>query len=168
MSTSLNALIPDLQPFARDLLRVAGAAGLQPRITSTRRTYDEQERLYRRFLAGESQYPVAPPGTSAHEFGYAFDMMIAGPDMDQNLNDLGTVWTGWGGVWGGVFQDPIHFEFPGFPHDQVALAADAAAKAAPSGTPWYKWHPPKLAEDVLNLIPGVQLISDLVDYLGIH
>jgi hypothetical protein len=32
----------------------------------------------------------------------------------QDLKDLGKVWEGWGGVWGGEFRDPIHFEYPGF------------------------------------------------------
>lgn len=116
MSTSISALIPELQPFARALLGVAGSAGLQPRITSTRRSYAEQTRLYRRFLAGQNPYPVAPPGTSAHEAGYAFDMMIQDVPrrMIVDLEDLGSVWKSWGGVWGGDFKDPIHFEFPGF------------------------------------------------------
>jgi D-alanyl-D-alanine carboxypeptidase len=168
MSASISSLIPELQPYCRALLDVAGRAGLQPRITSCRRSLHEQTLLYNRFLAGSNPYPVAPPGTSAHEFGYAFDMMIQGPDMDQNLADLGQVWTSWGGVYGGAFNDPIHFEYPGFPHGQVEQAQKLADENAPEGTPWYKWHPPKIAEDVLNLIPGVQLISDLVDMLGIH
>jgi len=32
----------------------------------------------------------------------------------QDLKDLGQVWESWGGVWGGEFRDPIHFEYPGF------------------------------------------------------
>jgi D-alanyl-D-alanine carboxypeptidase len=168
MSASISSLIPELQPYCRGLLDVAGQAGLQPRLTSCLRSLKEQTYLYKRFLDGLSAYPVAPPGTSAHEFGYAFDMMIMGPDMDANLADLGQVWTSWGGIYGGQFNDPIHFEYPGFPHSAVQQAAQVAAENAPEGTPWYKWHPPKLAEDVFKLIPGVELISDLVDMLGIH
>ena len=144
MSASIHALIPDLQPYARQLLLVAGNNGLQPRITSTRRSHTEQARLYRRFLAGQNPYPVAPPGQSAHEFGYAFDMMIQGASpklMLISLSDLGAVWEGWGGVWGGHFQDPIHFEFPGFRHAAVesagqsgyVKAANIAASFLPGG-----------------------------------
>lgn len=111
MSSSLSGLIPQLQPFAQALIRYAGASGMAPRVTSTRRSSSEQLRLYRNFLSGHSQYPVAPPGTSAHEFGFAFDMLT---NYAEYLPRLGQVWESWGGVWGGRFKDPIHFEFPGF------------------------------------------------------
>jgi hypothetical protein len=41
----------------------------------------------------------------------AFD--YAAPSK-QDQNDLGQVWESWGGVWGGRFGDPVHFEWPGF------------------------------------------------------
>ena len=136
MSASINALIPDLRPFARQLLLVAGRAGLQPRITSTYRSVGEQTRLYRRFLAGQNPYPVAPPGHSAHEAGYAFDMMImdAPGQMESDLTDLGHVWESWGGIWGGHFKDPIHFEYPGFtpPPAEESFDYGHAAKVAAS------------------------------------
>lgn len=112
MSGSIYTLIPEMQPFARQLIQVAANAGMNPRVTSTRRSTAEQARLYQRYVAGQSEYPVAPPGTSAHEFGFAMDMIVSYAEW---LNQLGTVWTSWGGVWGGAFNDPIHFEFPGFP-----------------------------------------------------
>jgi len=56
-------------------------------------------------------YPVAPPGTSAHEFGYAFDMVVS--PMEE-LPAVGAYWKSLGGRWGGEFNDPIHFEYPGF------------------------------------------------------
>ena len=143
MGASLHSLIPPLQPFARRLLLPAGQAGLQPRITSTRRSRSEQTKLYRRFLQGTNPYPVAPPGQSAHEFGYAFDMMIQGTPLQMKigLDDLGYLWQTWGGVWGGQFNDPIHFEFPGFPHAAVesagqsgyVKAANIAASFLPGG-----------------------------------
>lgn len=111
MSAAIDALIPELRAPARALESLAARAGVAPRITSTRRSHSEQSRLYRRFLAGGSQYPVAPPGSSAHEFGMAFDMVVVG---EANQNDLGQVWESWGGVWGGRASDPIHFEYPGF------------------------------------------------------
>lgn len=112
MSGSIYSLIPELQPFARQLINYASSRGMGPRVTSTRRSTSEQARLYQRYVAGQSEYPAAPPGTSAHEFGYAFDMIVSYAEW---LNELGQVWTSWGGVWGGAFSDPIHFEFPGFP-----------------------------------------------------
>ena len=115
MSGSLSSLQPDLQPFARALIDAAGAAGLQPRVTSTLRSRGAQERLYRRFLAGLQPYPVARPGTSAHEYGWAFDMVVSPMEA---LAEVGAYWEGMGGVWGGhptrygSSYDPVHFEYP--------------------------------------------------------
>lgn len=72
-------------------------------LTSARRSRSEQTRLYARFLSGRSQYPAAPPGSSLHELGLAFDMTA------DNLNELGALWQSWGGVWGGSV-DPVHFQ----------------------------------------------------------
>jgi hypothetical protein len=121
MSAEISALIPDLQPFARELVRASGAAGLMPRVTSTLRTTAEQTRLYRRYESGLQSLPVAPPGTSAHEYGWAFDMIVTPYDA---LTDVGAYWTSLGGVWGGQFSDPVHFEYPGF---KQALAAAGGA-----------------------------------------
>lgn len=76
------------------------------RVTSTRRSTAEQTRLYRRWLAGQSRYPVARPGTSKHERGLAVDL-IASPAA---LRVLGQAWEKAGGRWGGRFNDDIHFE----------------------------------------------------------
>lgn len=120
MSASIDSLIPELQPFARELQRAAGAAGLQPRITSTLRSSQEQARLYRRYLAGLNPFPVAPPGSSSHEYGYAFDMIVSPMDA---IRDVGAAWESMGGVWGGAFNDPIHFEYPGFKEPTSAAGA---------------------------------------------
>lgn len=117
MSGSISTLIPELQPYARALIQAAAQAGMNPRVTSTRRSTAEQARLYQRYINGLSEYPVAPPGTSAHEYGFAFDMVVAYADW---LTQLGALWQSWGGVWGGAFTDPIHFEYPGFPKQKPA------------------------------------------------
>ncbi len=109
MSTSLAALVPELQPFAHALVDAAGAAGLLPRVTSTLRTSSEQTRLYRRYLEGVAPYPAAPPGTSAHEFGEAFDLIVS---PYEALADVGAFWQSMGGTWGAQ-RDPVHFELPG-------------------------------------------------------
>jgi D-alanyl-D-alanine carboxypeptidase len=104
----LDDLVPELAPFAHALVDAAGAAGLQPRITSTVRTRSEQARLYRRFLAGAAGFPVAPPGYSAHEYGEAFDMVTSPMEA---LADVGYTWQTWGGGWNPA--DAVHFELPG-------------------------------------------------------
>lgn len=138
MSASISQLIPELQPYAADLVDAAGAAGLQPRITSTRRSRGEQTRLYRRYQQGLNPFPVAAPGTSAHEFGYAFDMVVSPMDA---LTDVGAYWQAQGGIWGGAFKDPVHFEYPGFkslPLQGTILGESVSAAAQfINSLPWY-------------------------------
>jgi hypothetical protein len=108
MGGSLNDLVPELRDAARALVDAAGAAGLQPRVTSTVRTSSEQRRLYNRFLAGDGGFPVLPPGFSAHEYGWAFDMVVSPMEA---LADVGATWLDWGGGWSG--GDAVHFELSG-------------------------------------------------------
>jgi len=122
VSAGLDALIPELQPYAHELVRAAGAAGLFPRVTSTLRTYAEQKRLYDHYLQGLSPYPAAPPGHSAHEYGYAFDMVVA---PIEDLVDVGEYWESLGGIWGGRKGDDVHFEYPGFRQAYGRLVSQA-------------------------------------------
>jgi hypothetical protein len=103
-------LIPELQDPARELVAACGSAGLLPRVTSTYRSHSAQVRLYQRWQSGLSPLPAAPPGTSAHEFGYAFDLVVT---PWEALADVGYTWESWGGVWGSQ-NDPVHFQYPGF------------------------------------------------------
>jgi hypothetical protein len=102
VSSSLDGLEPWLRPYAEYL---TGLAGPRAVVSSVRRTRAEQARLYRRYLAGQSRFPAAPPGRSLHELGRAWDL-VAPPEW---LLYLGRVWQSWGGRWGGE-RDPIHFE----------------------------------------------------------
>lgn len=106
----LDSLDVVLQPAAKDLFDLAQRVGVKPRVTSARRTYAQQQSLYEAYVAGRARYPAAPPGTSAHEYGFAFDMVVTGA---VNQADLGTVWRSWGGVAGGE-EDPVHFEYGGW------------------------------------------------------
>jgi LAS superfamily LD-carboxypeptidase LdcB len=103
--SSLDDLEPWLVPYAKYLVSLGGAA---IQVTSVYRSTAEQTRLYRRYLAGQSKYPAAPPGSSWHEYRRAWDM-IGPPDL---LEALGRTWQSWGGTWGGAFshEDPIHFQ----------------------------------------------------------
>ncbi len=149
----LDALIPELQPAARALVDLGSRAGINPRITSTIRSHSEQAKLYASFLRGGRRYPVAPPGTSAHEYGYAFDLVV---DRDSDQADLGQVWQSWGGVWGA--SDPIHFEYPGFSPG----AATVSARATTCG-PWTKGIA-EAVDLILGFVPGVAEV-ELVAWL---
>jgi hypothetical protein len=127
VATTINSLVPELQPYCSELLRIAGENRLEPRITSARRSIQEQRNLYARFLRGANPFPVAPPGTSAHETGEAFDMVVTPVEY---LPALGELWQSWGGQWGGN-RDPVHFQLPGAPSPEL-LAETKGAEAAAS------------------------------------
>jgi len=103
----IETLDPGLRPYAAALLDVANSYGLRPTITSAFRSVERQRDLYTKWRSGASTIPAAPPGRSLHNYGHAFDLVVADPDGQQWL---GLVWEHWGGRWGGRFDDPIHFD----------------------------------------------------------
>jgi len=76
-------------------------------VTSARRSRTTQARLYADYVAGRSRYPAAPPGSSLHEIGRAFDAVVYPREMQSAY---GRLWESWGGRWGGRFADNVHFE----------------------------------------------------------
>jgi hypothetical protein len=109
MGASLDGLVDELRDVARELDAAVWSSGLQGRFTSTYRSRAEQERLYRAFISGRHAFPVAPPGSSAHEYGEAFDYLVTPAEYQR---DVGLTWVSWGGEWGGS-ADVVHFELPG-------------------------------------------------------
>jgi len=142
MGADVNTLVDELRDAARALDAAVWASGLQGRFTSTRRSHTEQARLYRAFISGRHPFPVAAPGSSAHEYGEAFDYLVSPPEYQE---DVGLTWVAWGGEWGGK-GDAVHFELPG-----------ASARALEKGkelqsSPWWwnvtEWFLPFHAPDV--------------------
>jgi hypothetical protein len=158
LSSDLGQLIPEFVPFANDLVLAAGRAGLQPRVTSTRRSSAEQTRLYNRYLAGASRYPAAPPGTSAHEFGYAFDLVTSPLEA---LPDVGAYWKSMGGVW--FPSDEVHFEYPGFKAARSASKPDSVLDFATGFIPYVGGA--QLALSVLGLVLPDLEQTEIVDIL---
>jgi hypothetical protein len=107
---STRTLSADFRPYAEAFIGWLQDQGLRVTVTSARRSSGEQARLYARFKAGKSKYPAAPPGTSTHELGYAFDAVVSPPEYQDAA---GQAWEQMGGRWGGRFRDPVHFEAPG-------------------------------------------------------
>lgn len=101
-----RGLQPRLLPYFSALIANARRLDGNARVTSAYRSRAEQTRLYRAYLAGRNQFPVAPPGKSLHGQGRALDLH-ADP---ATLRRLGLWWESLGGRWGGRFHDPIHFE----------------------------------------------------------
>ncbi len=135
MAISISSLVPELQPYCRELLRIAGENRLEPRLTSARRSLQEQRELYNRFLRGANPFPVAPPGTSAHETGEAFDLLVTPVDY---LPALGDLWISWGGQWGGN-RDPVHFQLPGAPSPELLAQTQGAASEQSTGNSLGDW-----------------------------
>lgn len=103
--TSFSGLQPFLKPWAAWLLSVAPLAGARSvRVTSVRRSRAQQAELYRNYLAGRSQFPAAPPGSSKHELGLAFDIVTV---PFEALYTLGSWWLSLDGEWSR--RDAIHF-----------------------------------------------------------
>jgi LAS superfamily LD-carboxypeptidase LdcB len=101
-----NGLRRELRPHFEALVQAIQRLDPRARVTSAKRSSSEQARLYRRFLAGQSRYPVAPPGRSKHEQGRAIDIIAD----KRVLEAAGLAWERAGGRWGGRFNDDIHFE----------------------------------------------------------
>lgn len=103
---------PRARPWFDELYALANRLGLQPRVTSVRRSVRAQQILWERrqaVLRGDlppsaQPFPVARPGSSTHELGLAADIVVR-PDGGQRV--LGDVWTGWGGFW--TASDAIHY-----------------------------------------------------------
>lgn len=106
---ALNQLVPGMREAAGYLVEAVRLAGGTATVTSVLRTRKRQEQLYRRWLEGRSPFPAAKPGTSKHEKGLAFDVVIRPKALETAAGHL---WESWGGRWGGRFKDPIHFEAP--------------------------------------------------------
>jgi len=110
---STSKLDREFRPFADALLEAARAIDKRFVFTSTFRSRSDQQRLYSRWMKGQSPFPALPPGRSQHERGLAVDMvrLNIAPAEDELLAELGEAWRSAGGVWGGSV-DPVHFEAP--------------------------------------------------------
>jgi len=107
----LGTLEPGLIPWAKWIYAVGKQQSGRLVVTSARRSFSQQVKLYYRWQKGLSKIPAAPPGKSLHQAGLAFDMAQMGIDPlgDPLLAWLGKWWEYYGGRWGGE-RDPVHFQ----------------------------------------------------------
>jgi len=103
---SLRTLHPRVYPIAAAFVRFLEQNGVRVIVTSARRDLDQQARLYDAYIHGRSKYPAAPPGSSPHALGIAFDLHLDPPVYSA----AGRIWEMVGLRWGGRFNDPIHFD----------------------------------------------------------
>jgi peptidoglycan L-alanyl-D-glutamate endopeptidase CwlK len=131
VSRSLDDLRPIIRPKVDAFLASVKSAGTDLLITCTKRTLEEQAALYAqgRTTAG-SIVTNAKPGTSAHNYGLAIDVVpiVNGkPDWSFNALHPSAVWmtTGYLGrlaglQWFGTPDSPYiegcHFQMPDWKH----------------------------------------------------
>jgi D-alanyl-D-alanine carboxypeptidase len=80
MSIHLRGLHPSVRERAELALSWAHRYGLSVTITSGYRSWAEQDRLHREYLAkraaGKETWPANPPGHSSHNYGLAWDSWV--------------------------------------------------------------------------------------------
>ena len=122
----ISKLNPQVQPYARELVRKSARSGIQIKITSGLRTYKEQDRLYcqgRNIPYCNSLYKLgkivtnAKGGYSNHNFGIAFDIGIFEGNKylpeSPKYNEVGKIGKELGLEWGGdwkTLRDRPHFQ----------------------------------------------------------
>lgn len=128
---NIATLLPEVQPLARALVQKAVANGIQIKVVSGFRTYEEQDALYAKGrTASGDKVTNARGGYSNHNFGIAFDVgVFAGskylPESPKYkaIGVLGMeLGLEWGGTWTSIVDEP-HFQL------RPAWAAGISEKA---------------------------------------
>jgi len=126
--SNIATLIPRAQVAARRFMAAAVAAmadhGLNVRITSGRRTYQEQAELYDQGRTKPGpKVTNSPPGYSWHNFGVAWDITLfdfaGNPIWDSpHYRELAEIGRAQGldcGAFWATFPDEPHFQLPNLP-----------------------------------------------------
>jgi hypothetical protein len=127
VTIQLAGLHPDVRPYAEFAIQVAHANGINPTITSVRRSWANQTRLratYERCLAegragepGECRWPANKPGDSSHQWGLSFDSWV--PPEQMAAWELIRRWVGFTVP----TNDVIHAEVPNWRQYRPMLIA---------------------------------------------
>jgi peptidoglycan L-alanyl-D-glutamate endopeptidase CwlK len=113
----IATLLPEVQPYARALVRKAAQHGITIKVLSGLRTYEEQNDLFAQGRTKSGRIVTkARGGFSNHNFGIAFDIgVFEGKYLDESPKykavgvlgmDLGLEW---GGNWKTIVDQP-HFQ----------------------------------------------------------
>lgn len=94
MAIALRGLHPAVRDHAELALSWGSALGLDPVVLSAFRSLEEQGRLRRRFVAGQTTIPANRPGDSAHNFGLGWDSKprVKTVQLGSSTFDAGAVW----------------------------------------------------------------------------
>jgi peptidoglycan LD-endopeptidase CwlK len=114
----IATLLPEVQPYARALVRKAAAARITIKVISGLRTYEKQNDLYAQGRTKPGKIVTnARGGYSNHNFGIAFDIGVfeGSKYLDESpkykaVGPMGTdLGLEWGGNWKSI-QDEPHFQ----------------------------------------------------------
>jgi hypothetical protein len=104
----LAQLHPYFSPAVKFLLDYVSSQGINVEITSGYRSEGDQARV-----CAATAYPCARPGTSAHQYGLAVDM-VAGGSVNSAEHKFLRVCADYIGFRPIIPADPVHFEHPAF------------------------------------------------------
>jgi peptidoglycan LD-endopeptidase CwlK len=116
--TNIATLLPAVQPIARMLVQKAAANGIEIRVISGLRSYEEQDALYAQGRTAPGKIVTnARGGFSNHNFGIAFDVgvfsggkYLTESPMYKAVGVLGQeLGLEWGGNWTSIVDEP-HFQ----------------------------------------------------------
>lgn len=112
---TIATLHPTIQGDAKKFVKKAKNKGLNVRIYRGAATWDEQDELYQKYLAGGAK--AAPAGKSFHNYKLAFDFVEIDPMYgfkagypQERWEVLGEIGEGLGFKWGKSFGDKPHLE----------------------------------------------------------
>lgn len=118
----VDQLHPSIRKDVKRFLEIAKQGGINLRVTSTHRDFDEQNALYAKGRTQPGKIVTnAKGGESKHNFRVAFDVVImdnGNPVWEYNdprWDEIGDLGKRFGFIWGGDFKsikDKPHFELP--------------------------------------------------------
>ncbi len=126
----LQDLNPEFRRRMGNFLTSAKAAGLPAHIIEAYRDRAVQAQYYADKQKGLRPYPVAPPGTSFHEGGFAADTLADDRAQQQKLIDYAKAHPEFGIV--PLAGDAPHFQIAGYKHLADALANPPKLGEGPS------------------------------------
>jgi peptidoglycan L-alanyl-D-glutamate endopeptidase CwlK len=122
VSNRLEDLPPAVRTLAEHLLAACAQRGLEIFVTSTLRTFHQQDALYAQGRTAPGPIVTnARAGESRHNYGLAFDVAFRSPPAadpfgdDNPWDEVGTIGKALGLEWGGDwarFPDRPHFQLP--------------------------------------------------------
>jgi len=118
VTVGLRGLHRDVRPYAEYAHDLARWYGIEPRVTSAKRSWENQARLRANFerCVAQGRFPSPPdcrfpanrPGDSSHQYGLSWDSVV--PAADQPLWDAIREYVGFRVP----ANDLIHAEVPGW------------------------------------------------------